>query len=415
MVLIPLIFFLIFFLRLYTSRGLDISSAMAFMYLISSIAAVILYYVDDITYFDYSTIDLHLLPTIIYCLMNALIILPFTKIQSNRKKELNLSINIKLFNTIAYGYILIFVFFLVVYAPLVASSFGQNLADTRAEYYAGDAVDLTKGMGTLMKLVFYAVTMFGGGSCYMLIFFFYSICFLRKSNFFNIAILISSMTGIIGGVAIADRSNIFYWALFLILSYLLFRPYMNKKAKRIVYTLGGLFSVVFLIYFTLVTLMRFSTFDGGASGGIFAYLGQPYIEFCNFWNHRDLYGDYTFGRVFPLSNVFLNHSLTVGEFAELLRLKYGISLGVFFSIPGLYLADIGKFASVFFPVLIYYIINKNIRKANTPYFSLSSSLRIYLWAIIPMSGIITFYYLSYSRVFALLIFIYLTSKLNRIK
>src|SRR5690606_31930588 len=125
---------------------------------------------------------------------------------------------------------------------------------------------------------------YGGASVIMLLFYFYSICFLNKSRYFNAIILLSSTTIIIIGILGVDRSKSFYWILTYGFMMALFWRHMSKRIRKQIFIVSLVLVSLVVVYIASVTVSRFEGRSSGTEGGIISYAGQPYINFCLFFD-----------------------------------------------------------------------------------------------------------------------------------
>lgn len=414
MVFVPFIYFFIVFLLIFRRRGLDVSAIMALIYTISTLVAIYLYQNPKGGMgIDYTKVELSFIPTILYCSLNSLLIYPFYRFNSNKVRHINGTINKRLFNFVVILYILVFLINLVILAQVSVSQIFLSLAENRQNYYGGED-NIVHGLPYYAKVLYYGFGMFGGCAYFILPFFFYSVAFLNNKPWFNLMILVSSMTPILTGLVVSDRSSTFYWLLMLVLCYFLFKNYLGVSGKKFVIKLISVFGGILIVYFVAVTLARFEVYDNGASGGLLDYIGQSYLNFCEIWNHRNV-DLASFGRIFPLSNMLFHHSMEWRDFGEIFESKTGVDIGVFFSAPGLFLTDIGRLASVLITILIFLVTNGIIKKVARRDFSLSSLIVVFIFAAIPQCGVISYFYTSAPRVFCLLFFLLIARAISKRK
>ena len=409
MILVPVVYYLFFTIYLHNKRGNDISFFMSFVYFVSSLCAVFLYMNSDSSFEDFHARKLGIIPAFLFCLIPSLFILPFNKYNSNKVRNVEILTDTKLFDRICYLYIILFFVNIFVYGSLVVNALTSNLGELRNEIYLGDGLDLTQGMSLPIKILFYIPLTLGGGSLFMLIFFFYSVSFLNKSKLFNILLFISSLAPIYTGIATATRTTVFYWFLMFAFCFMLFQKYIKKKTKRGIYLALLVFGSLMIVYFVVVSISRFSEMTGGTQGGILGYAGQPYLEYSNLW--ETVPSEFrSVKNIFPWGNLILWHNTSGAAQASAIM---GYPINGFNTIMGIFLLDFGKPLSLIVLFIYYLVINNNIRKNTRKNFSISSSIMIFILAVIPLTGLFNYYYHETDTVFAFFFFLYLAYKFKK--
>ena len=409
LIFIPLFYYLFFILFIYRKRGFDISFMMALVYLISSLCAIFLYSNSDSSFEDFHARKLGLFPAVLFCLIPSLFIIPFYSFKSNIIRKVEVLTDTKLFDRVCYLYITLFFVNIFVFGSLVLNALTSDLGELRNEVYLGEGIDLTRGMSLPMKVLFYIPMTLGGGSLFMLIFFFYSVTFLDKSKVFNLLLFISTLTSIYTGIATATRTTVFYWFLMFFFCFILFRKYMKKKTVRGIYFVLLVFGSLMIVYFMAVSISRFSEFTGGTQGGFLGYAGQPYLEYSNLW--ETVPSEFrSVKNIFPWGNLlFWHHKSGASQASEIM----GYPINGFNTIMGVFLLDFGKTISIIVLLLYYVIIRKIVGNNYRKNFSLSTSIVVFLLAIIPLTGIFSYYYFDTDTIFALFFFLYLAKRFRR--
>ena len=150
----------------------------------------------------------------------------------------------------------------------------------------------------------------------MIFYFFYSLCFLKKNNIFNSIIIISSLSTVIMGVVNIDRSRTVFWMLIFIMSFLFFKQYMKQKQKKYIVRISIILLSVFISWLAIITIARWGDREDGATGNLLVYIGQPFINFCNIWEH--IHDDHFItSHAFPLLSFFFNNKETPVFFSNL--------------------------------------------------------------------------------------------------
>lgn len=415
MIFLPFIFFAYLLFQIIRKNGFDVSACMTSIYMVSSFASIVLSYQDhDYSYDNYSTIEITLLPTLIYCSTIGLCIYPFYKYNSNRRREFSPMRNAKLFDLITCAYIFVFFLLIIMFrTDLIFRFFYGNLDELRKMAYEGYLPNVVESYSGIVRFGATIFTILGEGAYFMILFFFYSICFLNKGKFFNILILISSLSPILMGFLDIDRSRTVFWILLFALAFCLFRPYIRESQKAFLKTTLFVIGGLAVCYLILVTVSRFGERDEGASGGVLVYLGQPFINFCKIWDNVWIDRFFT-QRFLPVTTYFLgggNGGNTV-DFIDKIFSATGVHVNVFFSFVGFFLVDMGHLAACVIPLVFLGISTRHVnRYIKRRVVSLSSFIVLFALGIVIQCGIITYFYTSIPRVVAFWIFIFLSKLL----
>lgn len=409
LIFIPSVFYLLFSIHLYNKRGFDISFIMAVVYLISSICAIFLYLDSDSSYKDFHSHQLGLIPTILFCCIPTMFIIPFYKFKSNKVRNVEILTNTKLFDRICYLYIVLFFINMIICGDLVITALTSDLGKLRSTVYLGESVDLTEGMSTPMRILYYIPLTVGGGALFMIIFFFYSVTFLKKSKVFNFLLFISSLAPIYAGITTASRTSVAYWGLMFLFCYILFKNYMKRETKKTISHIFVVFGSLMILYFMAVSVSRFGEATGGTRGGLLGYAGQPFLEYNNLW--ESIPSEFrSLKNIFPWGNLFFWHHTSGIEQASDIA---GYPINGFNTIMGIFLVDLGKTTSLIVSFLFFLAIRHFVARETKKCFNFSSSIIIFLFAIIPLTGIFNYFYFSTDTVFAFFFFLYLASRFKR--
>lgn len=401
MIFISLIIFLLFFYKIIKKNGFDISAILLLSYIITTIAGIVLFNQDiEYNFGNYSHFQVTLIPVLIYTLLICLCIYPFYLIKSNKKRSIKVISNIKFYNRITSLYTITFIILLGIFAEDIIKIFViGNFGELREMAYEGEletAIDHFSGITRFIATIF---TVIGDGAYFMIVFFFYSLCFLNNTIRKNISILIGSLSPVIIGFVNIDRSKTIFWIMLFAMTFILFKPYFSENNKKILRKIVLIFGGILLTYIISVTISRFGETENGTIGGLISYLGQPIINFCEIWNNLDV-ERFNTERLFPISNYFISGSngANISQWVQSMYVKTGIHLNVFFSFIGMFLVDVGPIGAIFITFLIYIITDKilNTYRKKT-YFNLASFIMIFAFATIIQCGIITYFYTTIAR------------------
>lgn len=410
MIALPFIYFGLWFFVEFRKRGLDVYSFILLLYTIISLFSILL----DVSN-AYTTDSCPQMPTLgviapfVYIILLTICIHPFSKFNSNYIKQFAGSINEKRFNLVVYLYFGMFLTVLLVSATRIQEILTSNaLAEIRYEMYTGEAVSFYDHLSGLPRYICAICSVLGPSSFIMILFFFIGLTHFHKGVLFSIITLCDSLTMLLIAINIVDRSNFAYWGLTFVMCYVLFRKRLTKEAKRKFYILALVLVSLFLAYLVVVTVSRFGEREGGALGGIYLYLGQSYINFCNFFNYLIFEVPHKPEVVlFPNINTFFLKGPSYFEFAEKIRPLYHHGVAVFSTFIGLIMSVSGLLVTVLY-CLIYGYIVRLVTKRPRPN-SISIKKMILFWVVVlnPVLGLFGYYYMSVNAIYAIFVWLFL--------
>lgn len=415
MVAVPFVYFL--FLLIYVfkkKKKFEISAYLISIYLVSAFFAIL---IDIFGYRSTDTINyqISILPTLIYCVLLTLVFYPFIKM-----KRINMDMYYnkepKLFNFISYFYIVIFLLFLFFSLDIIKMIFidGDFAALRRMiSLGEGDELSIFSRVNSAFKYFFVVFGIFGSLSFIMLIFYFYSICFLKKPKWFNTLLLISSTTIILNGIMGIDRSKVIYWLIVYGFCFILFKDYLTKKSKKNLYIVSSILISFVIFYFISVTNSRFSESDSGTSGGMITYAGQSFINFCFFFDNHP-YNGFTLQSVFPLFyKLFIDTDIAGNtQLQGLMSAQTGVEHGVFNVFFGEMSVSSNKIVGIIYVILYFFITNFILKYYNKGFYGL---ILFFLLISIPMLGLFSHFYADFSRMIVFILFMMYAFIAPRIK
>lgn len=407
MVAVPFIYFSILFVYVVKKKKtFDVSAYLISIYLVSSAFSIIIdiYELRSTVTYNY---NISLIPTVLYCFLLTIVFYPFIKMPSLSKLDI-VPIKPKFFNAISYLYIFSFIiicfFSLNNVIQILNGDMGlMRLAISRGE----EGTSLFTNAPAFFRPFLLISSIFTSMSMIMLLFYFYSLCYLKKSKLFNILLFLSSTSIIIIAILGVDRSKVIYWMLSYVFMLILFwKKLTAKQHKNIIYT--SLIMLSFLLaYFLVLTFSRFENSDTGADGSIFSYAGQSFINFCYFFDMHPYQG-FTLQKVFPLFyKLFIDNGInSSGEINVLMTYKTGVQHGIFNTFIGDILMSSNSVIAILYCLIIsrlsfHFLKFKKNNKVNFSHFIL-----LFCFYSIPLLGLFSHFYNNYSRVFCFLFFVY---------
>ena len=145
------------------------------------------------------------------------------------------------------------------------------------------------------------------------------------------------------------------------------------------------------LYVIRVTVDRFASSEWGTNDSILVYMGQPYLNFCYFFeNYSSTH--FSLSRIFPLIDSLFNGALNLQTYREAVYSSSGMDIGVFYTLLGDFLVDIGLNGIYVYAIIYLILANLLLRKKQL---GLSEILIIGLLFLIPLQGV--FYYSFWKR------------------
>lgn len=398
---IPAIYFSLLTLYLLKKRGIDASTYISLLYTVTSVLAIGI----DVMGLNPNLVSFaSLLPTILYCLLLTMFIIPVAIVDFNSYEGLVVS-NKKFIRILNYIYFFSFVSYSLAYFGDLKFilSYG-DFGELKSLVYEGDAYQLTSYPGPI-ELILYPVRVLVNSSVIMIFIFLYNITFLNEKWWINAMALLGSTTVIIVGMLQVDRSSTFFWILLLGLAVAMFWNQMSAKIKSTAIGFSAMLILGAAAYGISVTKDRFEERDGGTEGGIVLYLGQPYYHFCELWDYYPAPDGVTTKSLFPSLHKFILKDCEGGTaYQAEMGLKANMDLGVFYTHLGSFMLSAGNFGPfmiTFVFVLLFYFIYKDtdvfhtVNGRNVRCFPFEKLMIMFFLLSIPVVGCISYYYQNY--------------------
>jgi oligosaccharide repeat unit polymerase len=270
----------------------------------------------------------------------------------------------------------------------------------------GESTLTSSGAGGAFHSIVILANTFGGYSMIMLLFYFYSICFLNKTKLFNSIILLSSMTVIAIGILGIDRSKSVYWLITYGFMLILFWRHMSSKQHKQIIKVTGIICFLVLAYFLMVTFSRFNDGAKASQNSMIWYAGQSFLYFSYFFDNVN-YEVFSLQRIFPwFYNLFIENGInSTNELNVDIQNKTNTYVGVFSTFIGDIMVASGKFIAVAYCIIFYFISKKLLNFRNNLYIDFHQLIFLFCLITIPMLGVFTHFYASHSRTIPFLFFI----------
>ena len=390
MIYVPFIYFTILFIIMWRKqKSITVSSLIVIFYIISSFFAIIIkienLWVDNL---NFPKIDI--IPTILYCSLLTISIIPFYSFRSEKIKSIKLK-NIKMFFVISWILIILSIISLAIVLPNIKTTLSLDFFNVRKDYNqdAGTFYEFS-GMPWYQYLINFAPSF----SPILILFFFYSIVYLDNKKIFNILLVFASIILSLNSILTASRTQVIYWIMTFSVFYIFFKPHMTTKIKRQINILFVIIGVIGLVYLFAVTISRFEKRNVGTEGSLILYTGQSFPQFCNVYNHYT-FDEITIDRVLPITSKYiLGHRFTKVEYRSSQSIRIGAETGVFFTFLGDAMLDFGKFGMIIYTLIFYLIARISLKRRNQSIITLSQMVVLVLLIRLPLLGLFAYVYTS---------------------
>lgn len=407
MIAVPFIYFSLLFIFYYV-KNKQITSGLfiVLIYLLSSFMSLYGYLLDTYKGTNiFGNVKLDFIPTFLYCSLLTITIYPFLKPQ-NKLSIIAAPFDIKRFKYISY--ILICCSFISLYTVKdeILTILSGDFKSIRNEYYVNSVIVNDKNELIQQNILITILNLLGSLFPITLLFYFYSTTFYKNKFWFNLLLLLSSLTTIFLGIKTASRTQVIYWLLLYGFLYFLFKDSCPNKNRKYHNMPIAVFTVPLFLYMSMVTVSRFSDETNGVQNSLISYSGQMFINFCDVFNRYDSNEIYL-QRIFPfISKYIFGNSMPVAVFRENIERASGVEIGLFYTFIGDAYVDLGTFGMIIY-TLVFSLISNLFLKYNHNKFSLSALIILVMLARQPLHGIFAYVYLSINTTFYIFICIYL--------
>jgi oligosaccharide repeat unit polymerase len=397
MIFAPFIYFCILFLFiLIRKKHFELSALIAVIYMIISFFAVLIDVKDLYGSGGCVKGRIELVPTILFCVLISLTIIPFYKLKSMSRGNVIPIINLKLFNGIVYFFIVIYLLFLFFFVgEIIGRITDPDIATLRIlAATEGDDLGFSRYSGTA-RIIARLVFIFASAGMFLQVLYFYSVAFLNKSVKYNSLILFCSTAPILIGILSLDRSKMVYWVMSFIAVYVFFSKVLDVKKKVNIRRVFFYFSCIFAIYLTTITVARYGDYDSGATDSLIIYAGQSFNNFCLFYDQLSIPG-ISLEEVLPVLNSIISSPNEISR-ADLYTLR-NIDTNVFASFSGLLIREIGLLGSILYSLIYFIVVTlifKRIRKYN-----ITNIFLVVILVYIPYLGVFGLFYSGPDRVYS---------------
>lgn len=417
MIAIPFIYFLFFFIYVVKRKTIkSLVSVVLLLYTITSLGAIL---IDFFNAYGGSCPEtkINFTPTILYCSLITLILIPFLQAKDEKIQHISIIKNTFFIDIMVYIYFGIFLFMILFLTPdiirnMTLANIDENI---KADFRFGNINYLTVG-GWELSIAKRCMQL-STGSLNLLFIFFYSICFLKKKLLYNLMILLGSLTTCISSLITLDRSRIVYWLMVFILCTAFFYRFMNQKTKSVIIKAGIIFLSMGVIYIVIMNILRFGNrSDMDTNYFLLSYLGQSFINFCNFYEHLFL-SEYSIHAAFPIIYHWFGEgsSSIAANWFEVIQARSGIFIMCFSTFLGEFLSTIGLFNTILWCLGCYISLKILLRRKTLQSISFFKLHLMFVLINIPYLGIFAHFYHEYTLNICTIIFLIISYISNNLK
>lgn len=388
MIYIPFIYFLaLLVFNVIRTKSYNLGNFLLSLYAFSSLLSIFLYSVEFLHYKD---TEILLSSCIFYCGVLTIFFLPF--LSKSRSKEYRIVLpDDKAFTCISLILIIVNIAGILLLLKAIVFVLGYDPKSLRD---AG--LRNVYGVSTIESIGLWLLGHFSDFYLVLLLFFFYSVTYLKKGPAFNGFLFFASLSTIVNGLMSGGRTQIIYWLLVFISCFLFFRKDMATKLRKRLVFFGLIVLSLLVLYIVAVTASRFENAFSGETDyeeafSILDYSGQIFLNFNNFFANFEHKG-YTFARIFPF---IYDWTHAVNFDLSVYKRSIAMDIGVFSTFLGDWYIDMGITGIVIY-TFFYSIAGFFIRRDYIPGTRKIQQLLLYFLVFqIPLNGL--FYYSLYNK------------------
>lgn len=380
-------------------KNYDVAAYMSSLYALTSLCSAIIVIDGHLegggVLFDGWEAELGIIPTLMYCVLITITILPFSLIRVDKLEKITDNHKYVLF-----GFVGLLAAQALLNLYLVADStiniLSGDLKEVREMVYNDEMspADIkAMSMPSILQYLNYTnnVTLLA-----IPLFFYYS-CIKKYSLWFTTPLLLISLSPILKGMQLVDRTEIMNYGLIFGFCLVLFKNMLTRKVKWFFGIASIPIMTIAMVYIVAVSSARFDDTDEGTGGSALQYAGQSYLNFCYFYDHHNESLFYP-QREVPVTTYLLTGK-GYGDVKEERSAKEGFFIGVFATHVGAWILDMGKVGGIVITLLYAMLVIMVIRRYNRRSLDVGELLLLFTLANIPLFGI--FYYRFHSFILAI--------------
>lgn len=390
LIILPSVFFGALLLFFYIKRGIDPSTYITSLYFIVGVFTIIAYNTirGNVGGTEFLQKGFSLRSAMVYCGLISLCIIPIYKLNTN-SIDFSRYYAPRIIKFLTYTCFIAFAFKIIYnFHNLVFILSYGDLGALRTQFYAG--ATFGEGAYPFFMKPFNIIA-----SCSAVLFPLFFICLItmKTSLTFKLMMLLGTTTNIIDGVLSLDRSSFVTWIMTLGLNIVIFWPHLTKQIKRKLTPAIGTLIGLALIYISAMTISRFEDSKYGSEGGVIAYSGQSYINFCYLFDNYDNHSGFNGKYFFPATHEFIIKDYEGNlKYQQEMSVKSHYLVTIFYTFLGSFLIDNNQAGPFIFVTLYLILFLVALHKKKRNYMSLKNFIFCYFLMIIPMFGIFGYPY-----------------------
>ncbi len=421
MVSVPFFYFTFLFLyQLRRNKGqIDISCYILGIFAVSAFFSIL------IDAFNLRSIDTYsykisFTATISYCALITLCTIPFMLYSNLKIRHIEPVKNSGLLKSIA---VIFFLFSLINFVfsidNIVNVITSDDMSQIRSDHYAGyDEETWISKLPFIARLPFIPLRMVSACSWIFVFLAFYSIVIQKLSKTYAILYLFASVNGIIESINQGGRSAMIFWLIGALACFVFFRPFMIKKQKALFYRVITIIAALFVAYIAAMTISRFGERNfgeiDGSQGGLITYTGQPFINFCYYFDTFDCPAP-SLQIIFPLTYQIIGYPIQgAGAVQELLSAMTGKQIGVFYTFIGQIIVSSNNFVGVLYCIVLFFISINAARRVRMGRATIARSYFFLLCSSVLFLGLFGHYYSYAAKTFSMIFWLIFFSLLKPI-
>lgn len=351
-------------------------------------------------------------PSIVYCGLITLCTIPFISHSNLKIKGISPIKNQSLLNAIAWISVVFFLLNIGFSWNELISSLSGDLGEIRSNHYiVDDSNSWLSNLPNGFKQICIICNIVFSVPWIMIYLALYNLI-TQKAKRTSILLLIGSLSGLTGNILVGGRSGFIFWILSFGAVFILLRPFMQVRHIALLKKIMSILLFCFIAYIAIVTISRFGDSDSGTKGSIFEYAGQPFINFCYFYD--------TFKCplpslqiVFPFSYYLIGWPIqSSGELQETLSILSNEQLGLFYTFIGHIATTSFNFVAIIFCFLYALVSNILLKNLLVQKGNLKSCYVLLASGSVMFLGLFGHYYSDWSRTLCVIIFFFLILKIK---
>ena len=394
-VIIYLLFWGVWFFINLKKYGLNSSSLLIGLYLVSAICLMVLV----LHHPGYDANKLYLSATLYHLIIYLLFITPLVK-HGNRLNVANLFIPDYLFKRVSYSLVIIGILTIALSIPGIKNILSfDSFEGARQDAIWGEGNKTFYSYG----LIGYIATIGMNTPMFAIFMAFYRLFKERKADIVFYLLIFTSLSGPFMNLTIAGRDGLVRWLMFLICNIAIYRKYVSFKTIPFFLKLISLVVIGFIcISFVIITFSRFGEGED-ALMSVVEYIGMSSYFFSEIYKHVGT--DYLFGfqSIFPVFPGGMNS-------LEIAKLGLNFSTSAFHTFAGSFVLYVGTFWTFIMAIVFNFLYNNSIGPNN---FKLSNYFSYFIFYQVVYVGVFYFVYALLAWQCSFLI-VYLLSKPYRL-